>query len=168
MTVSNDIHKGNRPPRWGRRLINRLIFVTLVAIGGMYMLSFSAARPENLGAIDGKLADCPSSPNCVSTQTTSSEHRMEPLLFEGSVAEATEKIKNVVKKTFPRARLVDQREGYLHFEFVSFLFRFVDDVEFVLNDSTKEIHFRSASRVGHSDLGVNRRRMSKLTQELKP
>jgi len=51
---------------------------------------------------------------------------------------------------------------YLHVEFRSTLFRFVDDVEFVIDEPQGLIHIRSASRVGYSDLGANRKRMEKI------
>ncbi len=50
----------------------------------------------------------------------------------------------------------------MHYEFTSFLLRFVDDVEFLFDDETKTIHFRSASRTGYGDLGANRRRMEEI------
>ena len=53
-------------------------------------------------------------------------------------------------------------EAYLHYEFTSLLLRFVDDVEFLFDEATKTVHFRSASRTGYSDLGVNRRRMEQM------
>jgi uncharacterized protein (DUF1499 family) len=62
----------------------------------------------------------------------------------------------------PRTRLVEEDESYLHYEFTSLLLRFVDDVEFVFDDEAKIIHFRSASRTGYSDLGVNRARMEQV------
>lgn len=131
------------------------------------MLSLSSSKPYDLGVINGRLAACPDSPNCVSSQETSPQHQMPPVEYGDSLAEAKDRIKTVIARDFPRARLVMEQEDYLHYEFTSLVFRFVDDVEFFLNDSVKEIHFRSASRVGHSDLGVNRRRMSQLIEELK-
>lgn len=64
--------------------------------------------------------------------------------------------------SLPRTKLVEEDETYLHYEFTSLLLRFVDDVEFLFADETKTIHFRSASRTGHSDFGVNRRRMEEI------
>lgn len=61
-----------------------------------------------------------------------------------------------------RARITTVRERYLHAEFTSLIFRFVDDVEFLLEEETHTIHLRSASRVGASDLGVNRRRVEAI------
>jgi len=64
--------------------------------------------------------------------------------------------------TLPRTRLVEQDGLYLHYEFTSLLLRFVDDVEFLFDSETKTVHFRSASRVGYGDFGVNRRRMEDI------
>lgn len=66
----------------------------------------------------------------------------------------------------PRTVLVEEEDDYLHYQFTSLVFRFVDDVEFLFDDATKTIHFRSASRVGYGDFGVNRRRMEDLRRRL--
>jgi uncharacterized protein (DUF1499 family) len=76
-------------------------------------------------------------------------------------AEAKQALKEIVR-SLPRTNLVEENETYLHYEFTSLLLRFVDDVEFLFDDETKTIHFRSASRTGYSDLGVNRRRMEEI------
>ena len=133
-----------------------LIPVVLLAVG-----SALATRPENLGVHSGRLAECPKSPNCVSTQCTDAEHQIAPIPFAGSSAEATRRLKNALT-TLPRTRIVTETDNYLHAEATSLLFRFVDDVEFYVDSTAKLIHFRSASRTGYSDLGVNRARMEKL------
>jgi uncharacterized protein (DUF1499 family) len=135
--------------------------LVLVPIVGLALLSAFARRPSNLGVIDGHLAACPDSPNCVSTRASDPEHHMEALSFHGSACEAMEKLKSIVA-LFPRAKLIDERENYVHFEFTSALFRYVDDVEFLIDESAGKIHFRSASRVGRGDLGANRRRMEQI------
>ena len=45
--------------------------------------------------------------------------------------------------------------------------RFDDDVEFVVDEQAGTIHFRSASRAGRGDLGVNRRRMEAIVAEFR-
>ena len=62
----------------------------------------------------------------------------------------------------PRTRIVFDQEANLHIEIRSFLFGFIDDVEFIINDEQKRIHVRSASRTGYWDLGVNRKRIESL------
>lgn len=133
----------------------------LLPIVGLALLSAFSRRPSNLGVIDGHLAACPDSPNCVSTAASDREHRMEALLFQGSARNALERIKAIVG-SLPRTKIVDERDNYLHVEFTSALFRFVDDVEFLIDEPAGKIHFRSASRVGRGDLGANRRRMEQI------
>jgi len=107
------------------------------------------------------LAPCPSSPNCVSTQATDESHAITPFQYKKPRAEAKEALKSVLA-ALPRIKLVDEDESYLHYEFTSLLLRFVDDVEFLFDEATKNVHFRSASRTGYSDLGVNRKRMEQV------
>ena len=61
-----------------------------------------------------------------------------------------------------RAKIITDEGDYLYAEFTSLIFRFVDDVEFSFDDGNKLIHFRSASRLGYSDLGANRKRMEEI------
>ena len=107
------------------------------------------------------LAPCPSSPNCVSTQAKDEGHAIAPIPYRKSRAEAKEALKEIVR-SLPRTKLVEEDESYLHYEFTSLLLRFVDDVEFLFDDESKTIHFRSASRTGYGDLGVNRTRMEQV------
>ena len=110
-----------------------------------------------------QLAPCPSSPNCVSTQALDEAHGIAPFPYQKSLVEAKSALKNIVL-SLTRTALVKEDATYLHIEFTSLLLRFVDDVEFVFDDETKTVHFRSASRTGYSDLGVNRRRMEEIRQ----
>ena len=107
------------------------------------------------------LGPCPSSPNCVSTQASDEGHAIAPFRYRKSRAEAKEALKDVIR-SLPRTKLVEEDESYLHYEFTSLLIRFVDDVEFLFDDEAKTIHFRSASRTGYGDMGVNRKRMEQV------
>ncbi len=149
-----------------KKLFSKLLIVSIVMMLGLAMLSFNSGTPPNLGVTDGRLAPCPDSPNCVSTQTDSQEHQMAPVTWSSSPEEAVEKIKEVVSRDFSTAKLIDESPGYLRYEFRSFIFRFVDDVEFHFDQDAPLIHFRSASRVGHSDMGANKSRMQKIVAAL--
>jgi uncharacterized protein (DUF1499 family) len=107
------------------------------------------------------LSPCPSSPNCVSTLATDEGHAIAPFHYTKPRAEAKEALKAVIN-SLSRTTLVEEDESYLRYEFTSLLLRFIDDVEFLFDDDTKTVHFRSASRTGYSDLGVNRRRMEEV------
>lgn len=127
----------------------------------MFMTCCSGTRPSTIGMKEGRLSPCPQSPNCVSTQADDDAHRIDPLKYSGTKEQAKQRLVQVIT-SMPRARITTDEGDYIHAEFTSFLFRFVDDVEFFFDDSAGLIHFRSASRVGYSDLGVNRKRMEEI------
>jgi uncharacterized protein (DUF1499 family) len=127
------------------------------------LLSLLSRRPDTLGVHDGRLAPCPASPNCVCTRDADPGHAIDPLTFEDAPQEAWARLQGILS-SWPRTRIVTATDSYLHAECTSWLFRFVDDVEFLLDAEAKRIHFRSASRAGRSDLGVNRRRMEAIRQ----
>ena len=122
---------------------------------------FAGKRPTNLGVQSGKLAPCPKTPNCVSSQSQDPQHRIEPLSYNSTPTEAMAKLKIVIENQ-ERTKIITETENYLYAEFTSALMGFVDDVEFLLDDSNKVIHVRSASRLGKSDLGVNRKRIETI------
>ncbi len=109
----------------------------------------------------GQFAPCPSSPNCVSTQATDEEHGIGSISYSANKDQAKKQLLKTILSS-PRSRVVVDKADYLHVEFASRVFRFVDDVEFYLGIEDQVIHFRSASRIGHSDLGANRKRMETL------
>lgn len=127
----------------------------------MAIFSFSGTRPANLGVIDGKLQPCPNSPNCVSSQSTDAEHGIAPLTFTGDPAAAIANLQKVIL-AMPRAKIITADGNYLYAEFTSALMGYVDDVEFFANPAKGIIEVRSASRLGESDLGVNRQRIEAI------
>jgi uncharacterized protein (DUF1499 family) len=142
-----------------------LLIALAIALGWvstMVLLSHLATRPTNLGALDGKLAPCPATSNCVCSQADD-DHAIKPLRFEDDPDEAWQRLRQVLASR-PRTRVVHEEDDYLRVECTSRIFHFTDDVEFLLDREAGVIHFRSASRVGKSDLGVNRRRMEEIRQ----
>lgn len=121
---------------------------------------FAGKRPTNLGVKAGKLTPCPNTPNCVSSQSSDPEHAIEPLPY-AQIADLKRVVKNMERTT-----IIEETENYLYAEFKSKLMGFVDDVEFHKDDINQVIHVRSASRLGKSDLGVNRKRVEAIRQQL--
>ncbi len=129
------------------------------------IFSFSGTRPANLGVTNKQLAACPNTPNCVSSQSDDSEHQVSPLTFSAAPEKAFADLKGLVS-SLERAEVVTATDDYLHVEFTSKLMGFVDDVEFYLDREANVIHVRSASRLGKSDLGVNRKRVEEIRSRL--
>jgi uncharacterized protein (DUF1499 family) len=138
-----------------------MITCTVIAIFGFGCTGKERNTP--LGLNDGRLAECPSSPNCVSTRAGDAAKRMRTLPFVSDATFSRQKIVAIVK-SLKRSVVITEQDHYLHIEFRSAVFRFVDDVEFFFDESAKLIHFRSASRTGYSDFGVNRKRMESIAQ----
>lgn len=115
-----------------------------------------------MAATPSRLSPCPKTPNCVSTQAPEgSSKRMDPIPYKGTLAQARARMLQVLRD-HPRTRVVQEEPNYLKAECRSMLFRFVDDIEILFDDGAKKIHFRSASRVGRKDFGVNRKRMEQI------
>jgi uncharacterized protein (DUF1499 family) len=138
--------------------ISCLILVLIPFISGC-----NGVRPANLGVREGRLAPCPSYLNCVSSQSTDKEHSVEPLSYSSPTPEAMAALKNIILHR-KRTKIVTETSTYVHAEFTSALWRFVDDVEFSFDENAKRIHMRSASRLGKSDLGVNRKRVEAIRE----
>ncbi len=127
-------------------------------IGGLLFLSSQSKSGAAAGLIDGKLSPCPSSPNCVSSEAgTPDSHRVEPLPLA-----AWDRLPAVIAEM--GGDIIVRDEIYIAAEFRTPLMKFVDDVEFRKDDTT--VHMRSASRVGHSDMGANKKRVEQLRAAL--
>ncbi len=126
---------------------------------------FAGKRPNNLGVRDGKLAPCPSTPNCVCSQSEDAGHKIEPLTYKSTPQVAFTQLRQAIESQ-PRTKIITQSPNYLYAEFTSAIMKFVDDVEFYLDEDAKVIHVRSASRLGQSDLGVNRKRIETIRAKL--
>jgi uncharacterized protein (DUF1499 family) len=131
------------------------------AMAGLFGSLFAGTPPPDLGARDGQLAPCPEKPNCVSSRSADDAHRVAPFPLRGGALASIALLARVVAAQ-PGATIVVQRDDYLYATFASKLMGFVDDVEFVVDVRRGVIDVRSASRLGHSDLGVNRKRVEAL------
>ncbi|MFO0844973.1 MAG: DUF1499 domain-containing protein [Gemmataceae bacterium] len=146
-------------------MLTTVLLVLLVSVASwaliMVAFSLSARRPGNLGVTEGRLAPCPETPNCVCSQGGDPQHAVQPLRLTGDPDAAWRRLQAAVA-TLPRTAVVRVTDDYLHAECTSLVFRFVDDLECLLDRDAKAIQVRSASRAGRSDLGVNRRRVEAI------
>ncbi len=122
---------------------------------------FTGEHPENIGVTNGKLASCPSTPNCVVSQGADEEHAIAPIAYEGERATAKAQLVDILS-VVPRTKIIEETDSYILAESESRLMGFVDDTEFYLPESENVIQVRAAARMGESDLGVNRRRIEQI------
>jgi len=135
--------------------------IPFLIIGLMILTGCQKTVAETIGLKDGRLRPCPDKPNCVCTQDPAERHRIEPIRYAVTQEEAREKLLRIVRH-MSQSTLVKADPDYIHVEFRSAFFEFVDDAEFLFDDAAKLIHFRSAARTGYYDFKVNRNRMEDI------
>ena len=160
-----------------KTIISRYLPVVLTIVflvGGTILFSgqtklLAGTKPNNLGMATGQLLACPATPNCVNSKSLDAEHRITPLTYTSSAEDAFNTLKTVVQ-SFKQSAIAPARSqsfaqetgNYIYAEFTIPVVGFVDDVEFLLDKDAQVIHVRSASRLGESDLGVNRKRIETI------
>ena len=140
-------------------MIGRFIRGIATAMMASLVAACAGERPTDLGVWQGKLRDCPNSPNCVSSFAVDAHHRIEPFVFSGDADLAFARLRTVLEHRHDTV-LIGQSPTYLRVELQTRLF--VDDGEFLLDAPGQRIHVRSASRLGYSDLGKNRSRLESI------
>lgn len=139
-------------------LLKKIISVLLFSI---VLISCSGKPPSNIGLSGQKLAACPSSPNCVSSDSDA-VHKVLPLQLKMPANEAWNEVAELISSQLD-VRIISKTENYLHAEYKSTFFGFIDDLELHLRPDEQIIAIRSASRLGYSDFGVNRKRVNVLS-----
>jgi len=135
--------------------------ILIVAFALLFLTACSSKTPDNLGMSDGLFAPCPDSPNCVSTQASDEEHKINPIVAHGSEDKVMVDLRNSIESLFG-GKVVEEEGPYLRAEFTSNVMRFIDDLECDYDEKNGLIQIRSASRIGYSDLNANRKRVEEL------
>ncbi len=130
---------------------------------GLLLSMIAIAQPSAAQSEPPSLAPCPDKPNCVSSLAPDDDHRVASFALAEDSAAAWAKLRNAAA-AMPRTAIVEEKPGYLHAECTSRIFRFVDDLELLRSADGARVDVRSASRVGHGDMGVNRERVESLRE----
>jgi uncharacterized protein (DUF1499 family) len=140
----------------------RLVIVIGIVVAGTTALMAILARvvksPANLGVREGRLAPCPNSPNCVSTQSQDPRHQIAPIPYTTSPEKAKAALIEIIR-AMEGTQIITDDLAYVHAEFRTPGFGYVDDVEFFVDQEAQVIHFRSSARLPYYDFEVNRKRM---------
>ena len=154
--------------KWGLIII-ALVIITGLIVGQLGLLKGSP--PTDLGIHDGRLKPPSSTPNSVSSQASLyPDHpqrayaEIAPLPLKGDARATLDRIASIIE-SMEGGKIVKREPGYIYAQFTTRLMKYVDDVEFWYDPSAKVIQVRSASRLGSSDLGVNRKRIEAIRQK---
>lgn len=118
-----------------------------------------------LGVRNKQLSPLSKKPNCISSQAANKTKKVEALKYLIVLEEQMAKVVDVILQ-MPGAEIMQKSDNYLYVVFTTKIMRFKDDVEIYLDDDAKLLHFRSASRLGYSDLGVNKKRYEAFVKAL--
>lgn len=128
---------------------------------GIASMAVKNSKKPKLGVENGRLTEVPKTPNAVSSQTASRSKLVQAFPYIGD-RQQSEKCLVGMLKGYQGVEIVQHEERYIHAVAKSNLLKFKDDIEFYFNDAKQQIEFRSQSRVGYSDNGVNRKRYEEM------
>jgi uncharacterized protein (DUF1499 family) len=134
-----------------------ILFIIFGLVLFLAILSIISRKKPSLGLLNGRLRPCPNRPNCVCSEDKNLSSYIEPLSFSGNAKSNWERTKEIIHEM--GGKIVHEDNYYLWATFSTRIFRFVDDLELRMDEGNGVIHIRSASRVGYSDMGTNRRRI---------
>ncbi len=139
------------------------IFISLLMLAGLFLLGNMSKNEKPPGLLSERLSPCPDSPNCVVSEFTEDEsHYISPVRYPAARAEdSMDLVKQVIQEI--GGEITVKEEVYTAAIFSSTFFAFVDDLECRIDKANHTIHLRSASRVGHSDFGANRKRVELIS-----
>jgi uncharacterized protein (DUF1499 family) len=140
----------------------KLVLLFTLAVAVFFIVARNTRTPDTVGMHQGRLSPLPSSPNAVSSQTDDEGRRVAPLPFAGNLEQTRAALLETIRSYPGKVRIETETPSYIHCVFSTDILRFRDDVEFLLDGQNRIIHFRSASRIGYSDLGANRKRYETL------
>ena len=138
-----------------------LLFLIILFIIAFMVLGHHSRSGAPSGISEGRLSACPDKPNCVCSEyKEDTDHYIEPLIIPHITSDTLNIILNSIHET--GGTIEAESRDYLAAAYSSSVFGFLDDLEVRIDHNKNEIHFRSASRVGRSDLGVNRKRVGSV------
>ena len=150
----------------------KIVFIVLfILIAAFIALLFNYQKISNAfetpNLVNGKLSKCPDKPNCVCSEyKDDSSHYIDPIIIpENSTIDYSTALKEIIREM--GGEIQTEQSNYITATFTSSLFKFVDDLEIKIDSNKNEIHIRSASRVGHSDMSVNKKRSESIKELLK-
>jgi uncharacterized protein (DUF1499 family) len=145
------------------RLSKSLAFAGVTLFASLGFLYYQNHQVPDLGVTDGRFRPLRNTPNGVSTQASDDEKRVDTLPFKESQQATMEALVKAVSQV-PGSEIKVRDDNYLYVVFTTPTMRFHDDAEFWLDPEQSKVHFRSQSRVGYSDVGLNKKRYLKITK----
>lgn len=141
------------------------VIIGIILLIGVNMFIKNNKMPE-LGHKNGVLKELSKKPNGVSTQTNQADKKVLPLPFKEDLS-ATKTAVIKASQAFGACEIVEETDTYIHMVFTTGTMKYKDDVEFYFDTETQQVEYRSESRVGYSDMGLNKDRYEAIVSKYK-
>jgi uncharacterized protein (DUF1499 family) len=156
--------KRNRKVKVGKIMLYGLIgIVVVIVLMALQMFVNNNMAPKNLGVTNGQLAPMPKSPNAASSQSNEEYYKVEPLKMKADLETTKEALLKAVD-AYGNGEVKINEDNYIYVVFTTSTMKYKDDLEFYINIEDGLVHYRSASRVGYSDMGLNRERYNAIAK----
>jgi uncharacterized protein (DUF1499 family) len=143
-----------------KRILMMVYFITASLFVGCSGSHLIVKDDESLG-----LSQCLPLPNCVSSESWLFYNNVTPFTLAVPAERAWSVVREVIS-SLERTEIVEEGPNYIHAKCTSLVFRFVDNLELLINPDKGMISVRSSSVIGLFDLGVNYRRVENLRRIL--
>ena len=148
--------------------MSKFIFALAILLGLYVLLRVGVTFVSRTPAIGGiqsnsgnqQLGDCSNKPNCQGSQSSRKSQTVDSLAIALNASNAMPTIAAAIVEL--GGKIAEQQDNYLHATFKTTIIGYTDDVEFLVDAAASEVQIRSASRLGHSDLGVNKKRIDRI------
>ncbi len=138
-------------------LVGMVAMAICVVVSGR-IISARTNAPSDVGLTsNGNLHTCTARANCVASDASPGPL---PLTFTSDARVAQQRLIKLIRDDGGEVRV--QEANYVAAVYRSTVFGFPDDVEFLIDTKTNTISWRSASRLGRGDFGVNNDRMKRI------
>jgi len=146
------------------KIILALLFIIAIPIVFSFSLWLQNQKPQvELGLVNGRFHEISDKPNCVSTQTSYTDKKIPTLPFKGTLKQTHDGIIDALL-AYPGIEIITNEADYIYAIATTEKMKFHDDIEIFFDEVTREVHYRSASRAGYSDGGLNRKRYEDIAQ----
>jgi len=130
---------------------------TLVSIIALSLMTGCSVLPQTPpGVYQGQLTPCPTSNNCVISDRRDAAHYL-PAWETNQTPEQVKLKLMAILQQHPNIQIISHSEFYIHGQYRSDWFGFIDDLEFLIEENAVQI--RSASQLGYSDFGANKKHL---------
>jgi len=149
-------------------IVASIIAISILLRVSIGFLSTSRVATGLITASDGTttLAGCDGLQNCTASTASAKRNHIEPISYTGDASEVIDNVASLVP-TMSGTKIIAQTENYLHVTYKTLLLGYTDDLELLRDDEQGMLQIRSASRLGRSDFGANRKRIEALRMVLK-